>query len=518
MRWPFGGADALRSSIPWIMLSATVALTFAGWIGMERSRVDEARAQFERHTQKAEVAMRARMLAYEQIVRAGAAHVASTPGITRRNWHHFVGQLELSERFPGVGVLGFAERVPAAARGAHVRRVRAEGLADYDIGPAGERPQYFPAALSEPFTPVASRMAGYDAFADPARRSAMERARDSGEATITGRLTLAGDAYRPARAIQPGFVMYVPVYRGEAMPVTIDARAEALSGFVFAVFRTHDLMRGILDESSLQVLDMRVYDGVPDGAGSELMDTRAATTPRARAETKPALSRVVAFPIGGRTWTVVFASRPEYDALAAGSRSLGVLGAGLLAALLLFILTVSLVSTWNRAHQLSMRDPLTGLYNRRYLDETIGRELPRARRQGESVGVIALDIDHFKRLNDTFGHDAGDFVLRMLSEQMRAATRDSDIACRFGGEEFGIILPGASLAVARARAEALRAAVEALRLEFDGKPLGTFTVSAGVASMPPHAQDWTFTLQTADRALYAAKQQGRNRVVAAGLE
>jgi diguanylate cyclase (GGDEF)-like protein len=131
------------------------------------------------------------------------------------------------------------------------------------------------------------------------------------------------------------------------------------------------------------------------------------------------------------------------------------------------------------------------------------------------VGVIALDIDHFKRLNDTFGHDAGDFVLRALGEQLRAATRDSDIACRFGGEEFGIILPGASLSAARAKAEALRASVEALKLEFDGKALGSFTISAGVAAMPPHAQDWTFTLQTADRALYVAKQQGRNRVVAA---
>src|SRR5438105_7338626 len=325
MRWPFGGADALRSSIPWITLSATVALTFAGWIGMERSRVEEVRAQFERHTQKAEVALRVRMLAYEQMVRAGAAHVASTPGITRRNWHHFVAQLELNERFPGVGVLGFAERVPAAARGAHVRRVRADGLPNYDISPSGERPQYFPIALNEPFNPVAARVAGYDAFADTARRAAMERARDTGEATITGRVTLAGDAYRPARAIQPGFVMYVPVYRGETMPITLDARAEALSGFVAAVFRTHDLMRGILDENAMQVLDMSIYDGVPDGAGTELMDTRAATPPT-HAGTRPALSRVVAFPIGGRTWTMVFASRPEYDARGAGARPPGTLG------------------------------------------------------------------------------------------------------------------------------------------------------------------------------------------------
>ena len=162
-----------------------------------------------------------------------------------------------------------------------------------------------------------------------------------------------------------------------------------------------------------------------------------------------------------------------------------------------------------------MRDPLTGLYNRRYLEETMGRELPRARRLGESVGVIVIDIDHFKRLNDTFGHDAGDFVLERTGELLRAATRNSDIACRFGGEEFAVILPGATLLVARNRAEAIRAALESLEIDFEGKPLGPLTISAGVASMPPHGQDWTYALQQADRALYTAKQAGRNKVVAA---
>jgi diguanylate cyclase (GGDEF)-like protein len=192
-----------------------------------------------------------------------------------------------------------------------------------------------------------------------------------------------------------------------------------------------------------------------------------------------------------------------------------VLGAGILASVVLFFLTTALVAAWNRAHHLSMRDPLTGLYNRRYLEETMGRELPRARRLGESVGVIVIDIDHFKRLNDTYGHDAGDFVLERMGELLRAATRNSDIACRFGGEEFAVILPGATLLVARNRAEAIRAALESLEIEFEGKPLGPLTVSAGVSCMPPHGQDWAYTLQQADRALYTAKQAGRNKVVAA---
>jgi diguanylate cyclase (GGDEF)-like protein len=191
-----------------------------------------------------------------------------------------------------------------------------------------------------------------------------------------------------------------------------------------------------------------------------------------------------------------------------------VLVLSLAATFLLFALTTMLVAAWNRAHDLSMRDPLTGLYNRRYLEETMGRELPRARRLGASVGVIVLDIDHFKQLNDTYGHDAGDRVLERTGDVLRAATRKGDIACRFGGEEFAIVLPGATLQVARVRAEAIRAALETMRVEMSGRPVGKLTISAGVAAMPAHAQDWSLTLRRADRALYAAKQSGRNKVMA----
>jgi len=231
---------------------------------------------------------------------------------------------------------------------------------------------------------------------------------------------------------------------------------------------------------------------------TELIDTRSAWRATA-SEAQPMFSRRVKFQMPGRVWTVQFVSRPEFDANLREARPWSLLAAGIIGSLVLFGLTTSLVSAWNRAHELSMRDPLTGLYNRRYLEETMGRELPRARRMGASVGVIVLDIDHFKTLNDTHGHDAGDVVLSRTGDLLRAATRNSDIACRFGGEEFAIVLPGATLAVARNRAEAIRASFEAMRLDVQGQPIGPLTISAGVAAMPPHAQDWAFVLQQADR-------------------
>ena len=514
MRWQMGGArEAMRSPIPWVALSATLALTAAGWFGIEHSRFEESRSQFGRRTETAEAAVRARMAAYEQVLRSAVALIASDTNVSRREWHDFIGHLGLDDRFPGIQAVGYAERVKPEGLAAHLRRVHADGPSDYEVRPAGERPDFFPIVFNEPSSARNTKVLGFDMYSEPVRRAAMDRARDSADTAVSGKLVLAGEAFRGAAPAQPGFVMYVPVFRREARLLGPAARDLALEGFVFSPFRAHDVMSGVLDSGMLQVLDMQVFDEGELSATTLFLDTRALRG--APADSAPLFSRSVRFQMPGRTWTLQFVSRPEFDAALAADRPWAVVAAGSVAALMLFFLTVSLVAAWNRAHELSMRDPLTGLYNRRYLDETIGRELPRARRLQESVGVIALDIDHFKRLNDTFGHDAGDYVLRTLGEQLRAATRDSDIACRFGGEEFGIILPGASLSAARAKAEALRASVEALKLEFDGKALGSFTISAGVASMPPHAQDWTFTLQTADRALYVAKQQGRNRVVAA---
>ncbi len=515
MRWRWEGAgDALRSPIPWVALSAALALTAAGWIGLERNRHEDARGQFERRTETAEAAIRSRMLSYEQILRSGAARVSSSPSVSRREWRDFIAHLGLEERFPGIQSIGYAERVKAAEREAHQRRLRAEGLADYEIRPAAEHGDAFPIVFNEPFTGRNARVIGFDMFSEPTRRFAMERARDTAEVAISGKVVLAGESFTGPQLQQPGFVMYMPVFAKEVRTATRDERQGALAGYVFSPFRMHDLMRGILDEGVLQVLDMQVFDEPSPRPATELIDTRTAwrVTP---ADATPAFSRQVAFQMPGRMWTIQFVSRPEFDAMLQRSRPWGVLGAGVFTSVVLFFLTVALVSAWNRAHHLSMRDPLTGLYNRRYLEETMARELPRARRLGESVGVIVLDIDHFKNLNDTFGHDAGDFVLERTGELLRAATRNSDIACRFGGEEFAVILPGATLLVARNRAEAIRASLESLEIEFEGKAIGPLTVSAGVASMPPHGQDWTHTLQQADRALYTAKQSGRNKVIAA---
>ncbi|MGH6961079.1 MAG: diguanylate cyclase [Dongiaceae bacterium] len=160
----------------------------------------------------------------------------------------------------------------------------------------------------------------------------------------------------------------------------------------------------------------------------------------------------------------------------------------------------------------SIRDPLTGLFNRRYLEESLELEVGRAARAQATIGVIMFDVDHFKRFDDSFGHDAGDAVLKVVGETLSAGVRRGDIACRFGGEEFTVIAPGASAEDAARRAETLREAVSAITVLHQGRPLGPITCSLGVASFPAQGTTPAEILQAADKALYRAKQAGRNRV------
>jgi len=166
-------------------------------------------------------------------------------------------------------------------------------------------------------------------------------------------------------------------------------------------------------------------------------------------------------------------------------------------------------------HEQSIRDPLTGLYNRRFLEEFLMRELARADRKKQSLSVITLDIDHFKQINDTFGHGAGDIVLRRVALLLQGYVRQSDIACRAGGEEFVVLLPEASAQIAAQRAEGIRSAVRELKLKYEDRGLSAITISLGVAAFPENGTTPDALIRAADRALYDAKYGGRDRVASA---
>jgi diguanylate cyclase (GGDEF)-like protein len=166
----------------------------------------------------------------------------------------------------------------------------------------------------------------------------------------------------------------------------------------------------------------------------------------------------------------------------------------------------------------SVRDALTGLYNRRYLEEILEREVRRAARASQSLGVLMIDLDHFKNFNDTYGHDAGDAVLRETGASLTKGIRAEDFVCRFGGEEFVVILPTANLEAACARAESLRLKMKELTVLHQGKSMGMLTISVGVAVFPDHGSSPKELMAAADAALYEAKRNGRDQIAVAAVK
>jgi diguanylate cyclase (GGDEF)-like protein len=165
-------------------------------------------------------------------------------------------------------------------------------------------------------------------------------------------------------------------------------------------------------------------------------------------------------------------------------------------------------------HEISITDSLTGLYNRKHLMETLDREVTRSQRYSHPFSLLVVDIDHFKKYNDTYGHLAGDEALRRLASVFKETIRSSDYAARYGGEEFMIILPEISPEKGVEAAERIRCKVAEQRFEGDGEPVEV-TISVGVASYPESGEDAETVIRNADEALYEAKKRGRNQVILA---
>lgn len=175
-------------------------------------------------------------------------------------------------------------------------------------------------------------------------------------------------------------------------------------------------------------------------------------------------------------------------------------------------LALSNVRMQEKLQEMAIQDPLTGLYNRRYMQENLEQEIHRSERDNKSIGLILLDIDHFKSINDQFGHGAGDHVLKTLAALLKSHVRKGDICCRYGGEEFLFILPNSSYKNTFSLAEKLRQQVKLLDITYDGKKIGKITISSGVAAYPAQARTFDALIKAADSAMYRAKDEGRDRV------
>jgi diguanylate cyclase (GGDEF)-like protein len=166
-----------------------------------------------------------------------------------------------------------------------------------------------------------------------------------------------------------------------------------------------------------------------------------------------------------------------------------------------------------RLQEQAMRDAVTGLHNRRFLEESLVHEENRARRHGQALAIMMIDVDHFKQFNDTLGHVAGDAILRSVGECLMSVSRGEDIVARYGGDEFALMMSNASRETACRRAELIRQRVHTLEIGQNGSQLGPVTLSVGIAVLPDHGETAEAVLQAADEALLVSKQTGRDRVV-----
>src|SRR5881296_3543293 len=516
----------------WAVLAASLAFSAASAYYFRIQVQQEARSRFETVAIGVANDVQSRIRAYGDVLYAMRGLFDSSTEVTRDEFHQFAQALSLGERYPGVTNISFSFRVPHARKLQFERAVRAErsplvkGLPEFAIKPPGERPEYMVLTFLEPMGKNVVAW-GLDLNADPLRRSAVDRARDSGQISASSAVTLLRDG----NASVASTLLRLAVYRGGGAPGSLEERQRLYSGMVGSAVRVGEMIDATLSKEILSRAQLQIYEPGEGAAGDTLLfDSAAPGAAAAPAEFSGyGVTRRLA--VGDREWRLRIVPRKDPVDLLDKAGTAAILAALLAISALLFWLMTSVAISESRGaelakrnreaallreklHEKAMRDKLTGLYNRHYVEEWFGLELRRAQRHGWSIAAIMLDIDHFKRFNDTFGHEAGDLVLRELAGALGRTTRGSDVASRYGGEEFLVLLPECPFDAALRRAERMREEVAKLELRYDDRPLGLVSVSLGVAGFPDHAKESEELLRCADDALYLAKQTGRNRVVA----
>jgi len=519
----------------WAVLAASLAFSAASAYYFSIQVRQEAHSRFGTVAIGVANDVQSRIRAYGDVLFALRGLFDSSDKVSRDEFHRFAQALSLGERYPGVTNISFASRVPHAKKLEFERAVRAEtsllvkGLPEFAIKPPGERPEYAVLTYIEPMGKNIPAW-GLDLNADPLRRSVIERARDTGQMASSSGVTLLRDG----SASVSSTLLRLALYRGGGAPGSVEERQRLYWGMVGSTVRVGEMIEATLSKEILSRVQLQIYEISEGTAGGTLLfdsaaSGAAATAPAPAEFSGHAVTHHLA--VADREWRLRIVPRKDPVDLLDKAGSAAILAALLAISALLFWLMTSVAVSESRGeelaqrnreaallreklHEQAMHDKLTGLYNRHYVEEWFGLELRRAQRHGRPIAAIMLDVDHFKRFNDSFGHEAGDLVLRELAGALRRSTRGSDVASRYGGEEFLVLLPECPLDAALRKAEQLREEVAKLELRYDGRPLGPVSVSLGVASFPDHAKESAELLRRADEALYLAKQAGRNRVVA----
>lgn len=320
-------AFARHPATAWVFLALGLATSAVVWQMTQQALIQRAQDRFRLQSEEIRDYMAHRLSEYQTLLRGGVGLFNASQSVERDEWRHYVESLDLRRNYPGIQGMGFSKRIAPEELAAHEAAIRAEGFPDYRLRPAGERPLYTAIIYLEPFDWRNQRAFGYDMYSEPVRREAMERARDTGETTLSGIVKLVQETDKD---VQKGLLMYRPVYRQGAKTATVEERRAALEGFVYYPFRANNLLQAIA--SHIPHIHLQIFDGPPSGV-TLLWETQAEGEPVADERFHLSLG----LETGGRSWTLESRALPQFIAASEARLPQTFAAGGALASLLLFL-------------------------------------------------------------------------------------------------------------------------------------------------------------------------------------
>ena len=337
--------SGLLRYLSWLVLAACLLVTWQFWKNAKSETERILQTEFKFHVLDAAYQIEQQMLAHEKMLRGLQGLYAASVSVSREEFRAYVNMLDIEKNYPGIQSLGFALSVPKEVKDQHIAAVRREGYPQYSIRPAGVRDTYSSVLYLEPFSGRNLQAFGYDALADPVRRTAMERVRDTGLCTISGKIKLVQET---DENVQAGLLMWLPVYKNNTAISTVATRRNNLTGWVSAAFRMDNLMSSIIDMDGAMI-DIEIYDG------EEMSDqTLMYDADKIRREKDPSGSQFQAvrqLTIAGHSWSVLISSLPGFDERLNDKKQGLILLGGIVVSILLALLTLVLVQGRNRALQ-----------------------------------------------------------------------------------------------------------------------------------------------------------------------
>lgn len=343
---------SLKTYHAWLILVIGLLVSVLVGLKVKQNILDDALSRFEFASAEIAIKIQERLDAHALILQSGVAFFNASDSVDRQDWKTYVDTLRQHESVNNIQGFGFSRLIPADQMDTHVASVQAEGFPDYAVRPADERDVYTSIVYLEPLDWRNMRAMGFDMFSEPVRRDAMEQARDTGKAALSGKVSLVQETDKD---VQSGTLMYVPVYRNGAPLDSVEERRSALLGWVYSPYRMGDLMKGILANSAIyegQEVNLQVFDGLEISAENLLFDSH--TSVEGEAHSHPVYNKQIKIEFNGRQWLLVFnqiANQSFFNYLSLWTTMIG----GFTVSGLLFSLMLSLLNTTRRANAIAYK-------------------------------------------------------------------------------------------------------------------------------------------------------------------